>query len=121
VLFKGKEGYQIWIKIHKNFPVSERYNLGARIDLLFLNLLERIFVSSYMSVSKKVAELESAIIILDKLKFFLQIAWENKLIHTNHYGSLSKILEEVGRQLGGWRRGLLSKTPPPFKAGEKTS
>ena len=46
---------------------------------------------------------------LDILKFFLQTAWENKLIHSEKYIDLSKKLEEIGRMLGGWKKGLQKK------------
>lgn len=49
---------------------------------------------------------------LDALKFFIQIAWENKLISTEQHIELSKNLEEIGRQLGGWKKGLETKLPP---------
>jgi hypothetical protein len=48
---------------------------------------------------------------LDILKFFLQIAWENKSIHSERYVEISQKLEEIGRMLGGWKKGLQKKTP----------
>ena len=41
----------------------------------------------------------------------MQLAWENKLIPTDKYAEISKQLEEIGRQLGGWKKGLQTKTP----------
>jgi hypothetical protein len=45
------------------------------------------------------------------LKFFAQVAWESKLIPDDKYLDLSKRLGEIGRMLGGWKKGLQSKTP----------
>ena len=39
----------------------------------------------------------------------MQLAWENKLIKTEKYAGLSSELEEVGRMLGGWKKGLEQK------------
>ena len=39
----------------------------------------------------------------------LQLAWESKIIPTIKYAELTKQLEEIGRQLGGWKRGLQEK------------
>ena len=50
---------------------------------------------------------------LDVLKFFCQLAWESRLIPTDKYAELSEKLEEIGRMLGGWRKGLQS---PPAKS-----
>ncbi|NCA94382.1 MAG: four helix bundle protein [Sphingobacteriia bacterium] len=52
---------------------------------------------------------------LDILKFFSQLAWENKLIPNDKYIELSERLLEIGRMLGGWRKGLLEKKLPPIK------
>ena len=57
-----------------------------------------------------------AISKLDGVKFFLQIAWENKCIPNDKYSLLSEKLDEIGRMLGGWKKGLEKtqekKTPP---------
>jgi len=45
------------------------------------------------------------------LKFFLQIAWEIKALENKKYIALSEKLNEVGKMLGGWRKGLENKTP----------
>ena len=48
---------------------------------------------------------------MDIVKFFTQLAWESKLIATDKYADLIRSLEEIGRQLGGWKKGLVAKTP----------
>ena len=54
--------------------------------------------------------LNKAITKLDIVKFFAQLAWESKLISTDKYSGLISRLEEIGRQLGGWKKGLQKKT-----------
>jgi hypothetical protein len=49
------------------------------------------------------------------LRFFLQLAWECKVIEQKHYILLATQVENVGKMTGGWRKGLLVKTPPPVK------
>jgi hypothetical protein len=56
-------------------------------------------------------KLTMAISKLDGVKFFLQIAWENKCIPNEKYLKLSEDLNEIGKMLGGWRKGLQTKTP----------
>lgn len=57
-----------------------------------------------------------AISKLDGVKFFLQIAWENKCLKDDRYLNLSEKLEEIGKMLGGWKKGVeekqKKKTPP---------
>lgn len=78
---------------------------------MFLEMIELSFISSYLPVDQKIIMLSKAITRLDVLKLFLQIAWENKLIPAEKYLELSSKLQEIGRMLGGWKKGLLSKTP----------
>jgi four helix bundle protein len=113
VLVKAKEAYGSWFKMLNDFPKVYRYNLGGKIETSFLSLLENIFASAYAIKDRKSAQLSLAILKLDNLKFFLQLAWENKCIATISYSSLSEQLDEIGRMLGGWKKGLENKTPLP--------
>jgi hypothetical protein len=42
----------------------------------------------------------------DIIKYLLQIAFENKLIKEKQYLELSNKLQEVGKILGGWKKGI---------------
>jgi len=110
-LLKTKIAYSIWFKIFNDFPKIYRYTLGGKIENCFLSLLENIFVSIYLPPETKISRLSIAIAKLDSVKFFLQIAWENKCITTEKYLGLSEQLNEIGRMLGGWKKGLEKKTP----------
>ncbi|KND48475.1 MAG: hypothetical protein AB200_01955 [Parcubacteria bacterium C7867-005] len=111
VLLKSKDAYRLWLKIERDLPKVERLGIGNKIDSTFLEFLEILFVSSYTALDKKLLLLGQAMSKHDSLKFFCQIAWENKLIHTSKYSELSAHLEEIGRMLGGWRKGLQTKLP----------
>ena len=112
MILKAKAAYQFWFVIFNDFPKSYRYSLGAKIDGYFLELLEFIFVSLYLPPEQKIVKLNYAISKLDGIKFFLQIAWENKCVPNEKYAGLSEKLNEVGRIIGGWKKGLQTKTPP---------
>lgn len=118
VLVKTKEAYAAWFKILTNFPKVHRYNLGGKIESSFLALMENIFIAAYLSGEKKQLQLSAAITKLDNLKFFLQLAWENKCLANSNYTALSSQIDEVGRMLGGWKKGLEMKTPARL-AGER--
>lgn len=105
--------YKLWHAWRDHFPKKSRYTLGAKIDSLFLDILEIMFVGSYLGPKEKLPLLERANGKLDLLKFFLQISWELKALDNEKYVSLSESLQEIGRMLGGWRRGLESKTLAP--------
>ena len=105
------QAYLLWQEFLNNFPKKSRYTLGAKIEQCFLDTLEAIFVASIQPREKKLPYLERAVIKFDTLKFFLQTAWESKALDNNKYVALSKPLEEIGRQLGGWYKNILTQTP----------
>lgn len=111
VLIKTKAAYSLWFKFFLDFPKTYRHTLGAKIDHYFLELLEYIFSSLYLSGEQKITRLSICISKLDGVKFFLQLAWENKCLGSEKYASLSAQLDEIGKMLGGWKKGLENKTP----------
>ena len=111
VVERTKSLYRLWLPVRRNMARDERFGIGARIDALLLDLLEILRKASFVDTISKPGLLGSAIGIADSLRFFLQIAWESKLISTIQYGELANIVEEVGRMTGGWRKGILNKTP----------
>jgi len=98
---------------------SERFGIGDRIDTLWLDLLDSLRKAAYASVSQKLLSLEEAIRAVDAVRFFVQIAWESGLIAQSHFTSLGKDIEEIGRMVGGWKRGIVAKNPPPSGDGKR--
>lgn len=101
-----KETYMFWLALHRNFPKVERFGIGQKIEQSFLSALELTFCLSYLPPEQKIPLLNRAISRLDVVKFFVQLSWEGKLIPTDKYSELLLKLEEIGRQLGGWKNGL---------------
>ena len=82
---------------------TARYSIGNKIDSLFGEILESIFRATYLPKKEKFPFLDKAIISLDVLKFFLQIAWEIKAIDNKKYVIISEPLNNIGKMLGGWK------------------
>ncbi len=108
-----KETYGVWLALFHDFPKVERFGIGNKIEQAFLDTLEITFCLSYLSPEHKIPMLNKAITKFDIVKFFSQLAWESKLIPTDKYSDFLSMLEEIGRQLGGWKKGLQTKTPRP--------
>ena len=88
------------------FPKSSRYTLGAKIDSLFLEVIELIIKASYSDKAGKLISLSDGSLKLDLLKFFLQVAWDIKSLDNKKYIVLSEKLDEIGKMLGGWIRSI---------------
>ena len=101
-----------WLALHKNFPKVERLGIGNKIEQNFLAVLELTFQSAYLPLEPKIVSIAKTISRMDVLKFFIQLAWESKLLPTEKYSELTLKLGEIGRMLGGWKKGLETKLPP---------
>ncbi len=73
---------------------------------MFLGILENVFVLRFAPQADRLQLLDKAILKIDKLKFFMEIAWENKLLSTKQYGEILDSSMLIGRELGGWKKGL---------------
>jgi hypothetical protein len=72
-----------------NLKRVDRYTVGAKIDNLFTSLLEIIFRATFAyDKFEKLSLVSQAIGKCDLIKFFLQIAWEQKVIDRKIYASL---------------------------------
>lgn len=112
VLVRAKEAYRTWHDHLNKVNRVDRYTIGTRVDETFLALLELIFRATFAyDKFEKLSIVSQALGKNDILKFFLQIAWEQKAIDHTVYGQLILNLDEVGRMLGGWKKNLQEKTP----------
>lgn len=79
--------------------------------MVFIQLVELLWAAGYQAKDEKAPTITAAIRKLDGLKFLLRIAWEVQILDSTKYASLSEPLFEIGKMLGGWRKGLETKTP----------
>jgi hypothetical protein len=103
--------YKLWQGYRSDFPKSARYTLGDKIDATFILILEYLFIANYQGKSEKLPTISAAVRKLDVFKFFLRIAWDIRALDNKKYAALSEKTDELGRMMGGWRRGLETKTP----------
>jgi len=89
-----------------HFPKDSKYTLGNKIDSLLLETIEFIVGGSYLDKIEKLIYLKRASFKLDLLKFFLQVAWEIKVLDNKKYISISEKLNEVGKMIGGWIKAI---------------
>ncbi len=111
VVLKLKETYGIWQDYLTHFPKANRFTIGSKIDILFLDAIEYAFLASYNHTEAKMILLSRSISKVDLIKLLLQLSWEIKALDNKKYAHLSQRFEEVGKMLGGWKRQLDTKTP----------
>ena len=118
VLEQSKAVYKKWLDIHRNIERTARFGIGARVDNLFLEILEFIRKAIYTPVDKKIILLEKISKRIDSLRFFVQLLWETRLIPDKQYISIATDVENIGKIIGRWKKGLINKISA-FKAEER--
>lgn len=104
--------------MHRNIERIARFGIGTKVDILFLDLLELLRKATYTPINKKLVLLEATSDKIDSLRFFFQLLWETKLVSNKQYISLGAEIEGIGKIIGGWKKGIISKTSA-IKAEER--
>ena len=115
VLQKVKAAYITWYSYYQNLPKIHRYSLGQRIDTLFVEIIEAISIAAFLSPSEKERYVVTAIQKADTLKILLMILWETKSLDDKKYITLSALMSEIGKMLGGWNGQLKKQKTLLFK------
>lgn len=82
------------------FPRSQKYLLGDRLEIIILDVLEILLEATYSR--DKAPLLSKANIKLEKARYYVRLCKDLKLMDLQRYQVLSKMINEVGIQLGGW-------------------
>jgi hypothetical protein len=109
--------YKTWHKYKDHFPQKSKYTLGDTIDARFVLVLELLYTASYQAPSQKIPTLTRVLTGIDLIKFLLRMAWEIQALDTKKFAELSEQLQDAGKMVGGWKRGLESKIPHQNNVG----
>ena len=96
--------YDLIIEIHKrvdNFPRIHRYSIGEKIKNIGFDLLDLIIKAN--TVEDKTIYLQQAEDILEKLKIYIRLCFDLKILGSKGFEFLTRKLDEIGRQLNGWK------------------
>ena len=93
----------LWLtqKINK-FPRSQRFVLGDRIEVLFLDILELLIEANYSH--NKIELLNQANLKLEKGRYLIRIAKDLHFLNINAYEFSSRSVNEIGRMIGSWKK-----------------
>jgi len=119
LLQKLKTLYVLWHDYHSILPKTHRYSLGQKIDNLFTDTIEVVAQASFLAKAEKIPYVKLAIRKVDALKVFLLVLWETKSLDNKKYVALSKLLDEIGKMLGGWMGQLNKQNSLDLKPREK--
>jgi hypothetical protein len=82
------------------FPRSQKFVLGDRIETAALDVLDALIAATYTRGRDSL--LSDANLGLERLRFFMRLSCELRLIDTRRYEHAARSLDDIGRLVGGW-------------------
>ena len=84
------------------FPRLRRFTLGERLESALLAVLELLVEAAY--TRNKQAALQRANLRLEVVRHLWRLAHELEAVSTRRYGHGAELMDDLGRQIGGWLR-----------------
>lgn len=101
-----------YVPILNRLPRARKYALGERIVTGLYDLLEGLITARYSRNKQEI--LKGLTSKLDVLRYQTRLLFDFQLIDTRRYEYISQRLDNIGKQLSGWRSSQqTSQTPPP--------
>jgi hypothetical protein len=91
---------QWFVPLLNRLPRDHRFGLGDRLVQGLYDLLEGMVAARYSTA--KLERLEPLNARLDLLRLQIRLLHNFQLIDDRRYEHVARLVEEVGRQLGGW-------------------
>jgi len=90
-----------------NFPKAQRHSFTRRLLDAAFDLRERLEEANYRKGRARLERLERADEALAKVRLYLRLAHRWEWLNPGQYQHVAKMLTEIGRLLGGWRKATL--------------
>ena len=87
-----------------NLPRSQRFVLAKRIQDSAFDLQEALLEAGLKSAKDRMPSLERADLALAQARFYTRLAHDMGWFSLGQYEHVARMLEEIGRLLGGWQR-----------------
>jgi hypothetical protein len=84
------------------FPRQHRFVLVEAVQRIALRLQEELLEAAYSRCPLPI--LERADLTLAKLRLYLRLCHDLDLLSHGQYEHVSRLVDEIGRLLGGWRK-----------------
>ncbi len=84
------------------FPRLRRFTLGERLEQSLLDVLELLIEAAYTRT--KQAALQRANLRLELARHLWRLAHEMEVVSNRRYAHGARLMDDLGRQVGGWLR-----------------
>jgi hypothetical protein len=89
-----------YVPVLNKLPRDHKFNLGDRIIKALYDTLEDLIYARY--ATEKLARLEAINMRLDVVRYQTRLLKDFELIDVRRYGHAAKLINQIGRALGGW-------------------
>jgi len=86
------------------FPKAQRFVVTKRLTDAVLDFQETLFDANAHRGGERLVYLRQADSHLNKVRLYLRLAYQWAWLNVGQYEHVSKMVEEIGRLLGGWIR-----------------
>ena len=95
----------VWLIPHlDSFPRSRRFTFGERLESGGIEILELLVEAAYARNKRDV--LKRANLRLAVVRHLWRIAHELRTIPSKRYAHGAKLLDDLGKQIGGWLKSI---------------
>lgn len=98
------------IPLTLTFPRQQRFVLAAALQQSSLRLHEHLIVALHSDRASLPEALVYVDVDIDTLRHYLRLCHDLELLSIGQYEHASSAIAEIGRLLGGWRKGMASTT-----------
>jgi len=99
-----KKTYELYKLLHgyrQGVPKQDRYTVFERCENFVLAVTEGV-IQAGTGKTNKAETLEQTSLKLNMLRVFIRLMKDVKTIDNKKYETLEKLVDEIGRMLGGW-------------------
>jgi hypothetical protein len=84
----------------EKYPRKQKFVLGDRIESTALDVLELLIGATFTKARD--VKLAEANLGLERLRYFMRLSFELRLIDARKYEHAARGIDDVGRLVGGW-------------------
>lgn len=106
ILKKAYELYRLFHEYRKSVPKHDRHTIYERGERLILDIIEGIVTAGYSKTANKATTLEVVSVKMNVLRLIVRLMKDTKTLDGKKYVVLQEIIDDIGRQLGGWSRSV---------------
>ncbi len=95
--------FVLWlVPVLDGLPRSQKFQLGDRLQTTALDVLDTLVEAAY--TRDRAALLRQANLGLEKLRYWVRLAKDLKLMDFKRFEHAARLIDDIGRQVGGWQR-----------------